>query len=95
MSSSENKKKENDGKIHRTKVMVKTFVNGAFETLLKDLERKLKQFEINRNIKTILTRVFFSDQPAYWEESWRPEETCHTKCKESPSAYADEKTHQE
>ena len=66
-------------------------VIGAFGTVTKGLLKGQEDLEVEGQVETIQTTAFW-EQPVYWEESWRLEETfCLSKSSERPSASADVK----
>ena len=73
------------------KVTIIPTVIGALGTVTKGLLQGLEDLEITGFVET--TKLHHNwDQPEYWEESWRLEETgCHSNSRRKPSANADEK----
>ena len=60
-------------------------VIGVLGTVTKGLNKGLEDLERRGRVETIQL-VLYWDQPEYWEESWRPEETwCHSNSSDKPS----------
>ena len=67
------------------KVTIVPIVIGAFGIITKGLLKGLEDLEVGGWVETI-------QMTAYWEESWRLEETwCHSNSSEKPSASTDVK----
>ncbi len=82
-------------KLRNMKVTIIPIVIGAFGTLTKGLLKGLEDLEVGGRVETIHQQYYWK-RPEYWEESWRPEETCcHSNSSERPSAYADVKNSKE
>ena len=74
-------------------VTVMLIVTGALGTVSKGLVRRLEELEIRGQAETIQTTSLFNE-PEYWEESWKLEETwCQSDFSERPSANAGVKSH--
>ena len=72
-------------KLWNMKVTIIPIVCVALGTVTKGLVQWLEDLEIRGWVKAI----HYWNRPEYWEESWRPEETCwHSNASEKPSANA-------
>ena len=74
-------------KLWNMKVTIIPIVIGAFGTVTKGLLRDWRTWKLEDEGR--LSKLQHWEQPEYWEESWRLEETCfHSNSNERPSANA-------